>query len=180
MNKTLSPNYVVYNNHILLDLYIIRPIKQGKKTDDNLLSEKKIFKLNLEMIDSKLPQILAHAIRYSIVTNTFNWVDIISFLIKENPIGYNSSTSLNFYEVKLKSFLTAIALGMSPKFIWSGVPDSVVGIMVINKLNHFKLDYIYNKVAFEEYLFNNTSIRPSVNSYRRGVLINLQIVLQIP
>lgn len=120
--------------------------------------EKDIFKNNLVLIDSLLPNILAEFIKlfYSSNLSTINALsDEIS---AKNPLGYDTQFSHSFYEYKIKRFLTDVALGMMPSKVWGGLYDATGGYLIVKEDGEILCYHIYNRNQFEDYLFFNTKL----------------------
>jgi hypothetical protein len=158
--------YLNYSNDILLPantttafVYGFSNLKIG--SNRSLVfkrMESKMWQSNLQIIDSYLPQIIAYAVVYNLDKKACSWKKIVRHLIEMNPIGYNLATGHRIYEAKLKSFLAAIALGMNAKNVWQNVPEFIIGINRVSKLKGHRINYVYNKSAFENYLFDNTTL----------------------
>lgn len=129
---------------------------------DRIQSEN--LKLNLELIDSQLPQILAQIVYYKYKTGTSRLTDLLSFIKTYNPLNFNLSKGHPFYEVKIKSFLTESALGMTPETVWTGVYDATGGIIIVKKSGELVCYHIYNKNEFQDYLVNNTRLEQAATS----------------
>lgn len=120
--------------------------------------EQDIFKNNLVLIDSLLPNILAEVIKQFFSSN----LSAISALTQEisyhNPIGYDTQFSHSFYGYKIKRFLTDVALGMMPSKVWGGLYDATGGYLVVKEDGDILCYHIYNRNQFEDYLFYNTKL----------------------
>ena len=121
------------------------------------------WKLNLEVIDSCLPEIIGATVYYSLKTSVLNWVNLIGVLNKANPMLYNLSHSRNFYAVKISAFLSEVAMGMKADNVWNGDYNGILGIIIIKGDGQPKKLHISNPKVFQEYLLNNT--RLAGNSY---------------
>lgn len=120
--------------------------------------EQKIFKNNLVLIDSFLPNILAEIIKTFFTSNLSTIVDLTANTNRINPLGYDTQFAHTFYDYKIKRFLTDVALGMTPSKVWSGIYDATGGYLIV-KVNGDVLCYhIYNRNQFEDYLFANTKL----------------------
>jgi type II restriction enzyme len=83
--------------------------------------EQDIFKNNLVLIDSLLPNIVAEILNTFFTTSLSSIKDLTENINSNNPINYDNKFSHSFYEYKMKRFLTDVALGMTPSKVWSGV-----------------------------------------------------------
>lgn len=145
------------------------------------------LELNLRLIDSQLPEILAEMLLLKYTTPKLSkLVQTIKLLKESNPLGYNMSQNHPFYEYKLKSFLTDSALGMTPAVKWEGKYDATGGIIVVKQDGDVLCYHIYNRNEFQEYLMNNTKFeQASTSRYKFGnvyeengrfyIKLNLQI-----
>ena len=145
------------------------------------------LELNLRLIDSDLPEILAEmlVLKYSTSgLSLFN--DTIQLLKKSNPLNFDMSQNHPFYEYKLKNFLTDSALGMTPATKWEGKYDATGGIIVVKQDGDIVCYHIYNRDEFQKYLVNNTRFeQASTSRYNFGsvyeedgryfIKLNLQI-----
>ncbi len=127
---------------------------------------------NLEMVDSKLPEILAHLLLYRYAYGTKpTFKELLKKLIEQNPLEFDLSGSHPFYEYKLKNFLTDIALGMTPETIWKGVYDATGGIIIVKEDGDIVCYHIYNRNEFQNYLLFNTKLnQTSTTRYDWGYL----------
>ncbi len=148
--------------------------------------ESKVFKNNLILIDSRLPEIIAEIILKFFSTDHSKVSDLIELVQKENPLGYDLQHSHKYYEYKIKRFLTDNALGMMPATVWSGQYDATGGYLVVKEDGDILCYHIYNKNDFEEYLYKNTKLETaSTSRHRFGIvekkgnsnyfILNLQI-----
>jgi len=129
----------------------------GGKLSFNSL-EQNVFKNNLVLIDSLLPNILSELVK-EFYSSTNNTVEALTNAITTlNPLNYDVQFSHAFYEYKIKRFLTDIALGMMPATVWSGVYDATGGFLVVKENGEVLCYHIYNRNEFEEYLFSNTKL----------------------
>ena len=114
--------------------------------------------LNLQVIDSDLPEIIAHTVKDKYVNSVVRMNDVIEKLRIENPMKYDLSQGHKFYEYRLVNFLVEAALGMTSKSVWSGKYD-IVGSIIIIKPNAEMLCYHlidFNK--FKQYLKNSSRL----------------------
>lgn len=127
---------------------------------------------NLEMIDSKLPEILSDVLLYRYAYGTkSSFTELLKILLKKNPLKFNLSHSHPFYEYKLKNFLTDIALGMTPEKIWKGVYDATGGIIIVKEDGDVVCYHIYNRNEFQNYLLLNSKLnQTSTTRYEWGYL----------
>ncbi|HOY12577.1 MAG TPA: HpaII family restriction endonuclease [Saprospiraceae bacterium] len=120
--------------------------------------EKEIFKNNLVLIDSLLPNILAEVVKQFYTSNLNTIEDLIAETTSKNPLGYDTQFSHSFYEYKIKRFLTDVALGMMPSKVWNGLYDATGGYLIVKEDGEVLCYHIYNRNQFEDYLFHNTKL----------------------
>ncbi|MBC7651501.1 MAG: HpaII family restriction endonuclease [Deinococcales bacterium] len=119
---------------------------------------KDVFKNNLVLIDSLLPNILAEVIKlfYTSTLNSTN--DLTESINIANPLAYDTQFAHSFYGYKVKRFLTDVALGMMPSKVWTGVYDATGGYLIVKENGDVLCYHIYNRNKFEDYLFANTKL----------------------
>ncbi len=120
--------------------------------------EQDVFKNNLVLIDSLLPNILAEVLKTFFTTSLSSTKDLTENINKSNPLNYDNQFSHTFYEYKIKRFLTDVALGMTPSKVWTGLYDATGGYLVVKENGDVLCYHIYNRNQFEDYLFNNTKL----------------------
>lgn len=120
--------------------------------------EQDIFKNNLVLIDSLLPNILSELLKTFFTTSLNTMKDLTENINRNNPLNYDNQFSHIFYEYKIKRFLTDVALGMTPSKVWTGQYDATGGYLVVKENGEVLCYHIYNRNQFEDYLFNNTKL----------------------
>ncbi len=134
---------------------------------DFIKTEKPIFSNNLVLIDSKLPEILSQIVFDFYSSDKSKLVDLVSKTTEENPLQFDISNEHQFYEYKIKRFLTDVALGMMPSIVWTGQYDATGGYLIVKENGDVLCYHIYNRNEFEDYLFNNTKL-DTASSSRHG------------
>jgi hypothetical protein len=139
--------------------------------DSNYLNEPKIlnfkkntFYNNLQLIDSKLPEIISYLIIYSEIYQTNKIIDLIKIINKVNPINYNLKMGHPFYEIKIRSFLLDCALGMKQNEVWNGIYNELKGLIHLKSKDAPEKIFIYNRNEFQIYLINNTKLEQAATS----------------
>lgn len=117
-----------------------------------------IFKTNLELIDSRLPEILSHLVLYKYIEGTSKLNQLTEKLNSTNPIGFNIHLNASFYTYKIKRLLVDAALGMKAGSLWSGNFNATGGYIVVKKDGELLCYHIYNWNDFQDYLIENTKI----------------------
>ncbi|KAA6330025.1 hypothetical protein EZS27_021229 [termite gut metagenome] len=180
LNAGATTNIIYSIDNVVLDkkdITDINSIETGSKIKDRIVRirkikgdlqysdfENSIFRNNLELIDSLLPQIIAEIVKiyYSSDLNTIK--DIVAQLEKNNPLGFDMRHSHKFYGYKIKRFLTDVALGMVPATVWTGIYDATGGYLVVKDDGEVLCYHIYNRNEFENHLFANTKLETSSTS----------------
>lgn len=126
--------------------------------------EQNIFKNNLVLIDSFLPNILAELVKMFFTSNMNTIEKLSSEITNSNPLNYDTQFSHHFYEYKIKRFLTDVALGMMPSKVWEGLYEATGGYLIVKQDGEILCYHIYNKNEFEDYLFNNTKLETASSS----------------
>lgn len=120
--------------------------------------QEKIFKNNLVLVDSLLPDIIAGITLKFFTSNLSSLKDLTHEINKANPLQYDNQFAHSFYDYKIKRFLTDVALGMMPSQVWAGVYDATGGYLVVKENGDVLCYHIYNRNQFEDYLFSNTKL----------------------
>lgn len=122
---------------------------------------------NLQMIDTKMPAILAEILFSFYVINEKRIEKLLEYVIEKNTLKYEGDTQL-YYKKKLGDFLLAITLGMMPGILWDGYYDVTGGIILVeNNGKILVLDAIYYRNYLVKYLIKNTRLdSPSSTRYK--------------
>ena len=146
-----------------------RAIKQFASSIEYETYHSEIFKDNLEVVDSSLPEMLADLVKVHYFqqilqprpakrSGTFREADKLSsaveMLSKTDP--YASKKRPNFCEIKIKRFLRACALGLMPSEVWNGIDDASGGYIIVLPDGRLVALYVYNTNLFEQYLYETT------------------------
>ena len=114
------------------------------------------FQLNLQMIDSWLPKIIAQMLIKYYSTKKKDVDELTELIRRENPLEFDLSHNHPFYSYQIKNMLLDMALGMTPSKTWTGVFDATGGYIVVKKDGDVVCYYLYNFNEFKEYLYLNT------------------------
>lgn len=142
----------------------IEEIKKQKGLLKFITLEQDVFKNNLVLIDSLLPNILSELVHSFYTTKNTTIKDLVDDISKRNPLNYDTQFSHLFYEYKIKRFLTDVALGMMPSKVWTGQYDATGGYLVVKESGEVLCYHIYNRNHFEDYLYNNTKLETASSS----------------
>lgn len=129
------------------------------------------LKLNLQLIDTALPEIIANMVftYYSGMADSSTLSDIVSFIEDSNPVNFNNAFGHDFYKYKVRNMLTDMSLGMTSRNIWDGKYDATGGYIVVREDGELVCYHIYNRYEFQEYLLKNTRFEtPSTRRYDFG------------
>jgi hypothetical protein len=132
-------------------------IKFQKIQSDNL-------QLNLTLIDSQLPELLANMVYSKYKEGISKLTDLLKEISIKNPLDFDISKGHPFYEYKIKNFLTESALGMTPESVWTGKYDATGGIIIVKDDGELVCYHIYNRNEFQDYLLNNTKLEQASTS----------------
>ncbi len=116
------------------------------------------FKLNLQVIDSHLPEIIAHIVKDKYVSSVVKINEVIEKIRKDNPMNYDLTQGHKFYEYRLVNFLVEAALGMTSKAVWSGKYDIVGGIIIIKPNAEMLCYHLIDFNKFKQYLKNSARL----------------------
>lgn len=142
----------------------LKRIRHKKNTFKFIRTEKQIFSNNLVLIDSLLPQILSEIVFDFYTSNYSKTADLINRIEQRNPLKFDTSNHHQFYNYKIKRFLTDIALGMMPSKVWTGTYQATGGYLIVKEDGDILCYHIYNQNEFEEYLINNTKLETASSS----------------
>ena len=142
----------------------IEYVKQFGGNLNYITLEQDIFKNNLVLIDSLLPNILAEIIKTFFTSTLSSIKDLTEYINKTNPLKYDNQFAHTFYEYKIKRFLTDVALGMTPSKVWNGIYDATGGYLIVKENGDVLCYHIYNRNKFEDYLFQNTKLETASSS----------------
>ena len=127
-------------------------------------TQSEILQLNLKLIDSDLPDILAHLLYYRFKAGIVYLSPLMDMININNPMKYNLSEGHPFYEYKLRNFVTDSALGMTAETVWTGVYDATGGIIIVKKTGDIVCYHIYNRKEFQDYLISNSYLEQPATS----------------
>ena len=157
---------------------------KGKLMFDGL--ENKSFKKNLSMIDTILPEILAELLKNYYDGKATTMQNLVENLCQNEALNEKYNLSKEAYEFKIKSFLVAVALGMTPNKEWDGFTKAHGGYIIVKEDGEIVCYHLYNRDEFQNYLYKNTKFdTPSTTRHKFGniyqengekkIKLNLQI-----
>ncbi len=126
-----------------------------------------ILNQNLQMIDSRLPEILADLLLSSYETGEKHIDKLLKIVANKNIVKYAGDT-YQYYKKKIGDFLLAVTLGLMPGEIWDGAYNVTGGIILVESNGEILvLDAIYYKEYLVRYLIKNTKLEsPSSTRYK--------------
>lgn len=177
----------------------INAIDTGSKVRDRLVAirdagrqveyfgmENRNFNLNLQMIDTVMPDIVAEMVLLFFSGQGNSIKDLVDLLEENNPLDFDLGLEHPLYQYKMKALLTDIALGMTPAASWKGKYDATGGYIIVKDDGDILCYHIYNRNEFQTYLLDNTRLdTPSTTRYeyatvysegdRQFIKLNLQV-----
>ncbi len=127
------------------------------------------FKLNLELIDSRMPELLSFAILEKYVSKVTKIKDVIENLEKKNPLRYNNTLGHRFYEYRIVNLLLEASLGMTSKTVWTGIHDVSGGIIIVKDNSDIVCYHLIEFNTYKSYLKNNSKLdNPSGTKMKYG------------
>lgn len=120
-----------------------------------------IFRNNLAMLDSSLGEIIGLLLLEQLEQDTNMLKDLVRTLSEKNPLNFDMSQSIPYYEYKVKNLLTSSALGMMPGKAWNGKYDANGGYLVVKESGDVLCYHFYDRNRFEDFLYNNAYLERS-------------------
>ena len=113
------------------------------------------FNTNLKFIDTVMPRILGEALLnyFCSCVGTKKVCEVIDEIAEADPCGLGNK---EMYRYKMKLFLCACALGMTPEKEWVGGEDANGGYITVKQDGSVVCYHIYNRTDFYDYLYNYT------------------------
>ena len=130
----------------------------------------KQFRLNMRFIDTVMPQIMGECLLkfYSYGAGNKSIKEIVEEIARNDPCSLEIP---EMYKYKMKLFLCACALGMTPEMDWIGEEDANGGYITVKKDGSVVCYHIYNRTDFYEYLYNYTYFEKGSSSRHRYMSI---------
>lgn len=113
------------------------------------------FAKNLLFIDTQMEIILAEMLKLFYRKNISACAELATSLEERDPFGFGVA---NLYRHKLKKFLCAVALGLTPTTQWNGLDEANGGYIIVKESGSVVAYHLYNRDSFETYLLNNTKL----------------------
>lgn len=145
-----------------------------------------VFRRNLRRIETALPEVVAEMLKHYYSGEGARLVDIVEQVSKNKHLCGRLEMSQDDYVYKVKSLLSAVALGLTPQKEWEGRAAASGGYIIVRGDGEVVCYHLYNRNEFEDYLFHNTKFdTPSTSRhnfgrvYREGDELRLDLNLQI-
>lgn len=134
-----------------------------------------MFNLNLQIIDSRMPNILAALLEGFYSGKGTSMKELLEHIQIKNPCNFNDTLGHDFYEYKIKSFMRDVALGMVPSKTWAGKFDATGGYIIVREDGEIVCYHIYNHNEFQEYLLQNVKFEtPSSSRHDFGKIYKIE------
>lgn len=129
------------------------------------------FRNNLNMLDLGMERIVAECLLsyYRGAAKTIE--DAVRIVNKKDPFNIIANASQPMYEYKVKQFLLAFALGMTPSKAWQGKFNANGGFIVVKEDGDIVCYHFFDRNDLEDYLFYNTRFEtPSKTRHKFGTI----------
>ncbi|MFA5830361.1 MAG: HpaII family restriction endonuclease [Candidatus Paceibacterota bacterium] len=131
--------------------------------------ENENLRKNLRKIDSNFSQILAEILKHYYGGKASNLPDLVDCIGNDKEFCEKMNLDKSDFEFKIKNFLLAVALGMTPKKEWDGFTKAHGGYIIVKENGDVVCYHLYNRDEFEEYLYRNTKLdTPSTTRHKFG------------
>lgn len=148
----------ILNEGASLEFVTINPNKEGEY----------VFLENLILIDSSMPEILAHLLVLSYTEDTKLLNNLTDKLTAMNPMNFPMRTNTKYYEAKVKRFITDVALGMLPGQPWEA-SHQAAGVLVVTENGDIDCYHVIYKASLEDYLYDDLKFEtPSASRHGFG------------
>ena len=141
------------------------------------------FSKNLLFIDTQMENILAEMLKIYYGESISACADLADIMDERDFLGFGVE---KLYSHKLKKFLCAVALGLTPTTAWSGIEEANGGYIIVKEGGEVLAYHLHNRDSFEKYLLANTKFEtPSTEKFhfgeiyiegeRKFIKLNLQV-----
>lgn len=143
------------------------------------------FEKNLLFIDTAMPFLIGELVLTHYCTNEKHLSMVTELVAENDPLQVGNK---ELYRYKVKKFLEAVALGMTPGAKhWNGVEDANGGFLIVKPDGELVTYHLYNRQILDEYLLLYTKFeRPSTTRHHYGSLyteedgtLYLKLALQV-
>ncbi|MGN0047076.1 MAG: HpaII family restriction endonuclease [Eggerthellaceae bacterium] len=197
LNPSGATNFVYKVNGVSdRDIELVNSIDSGNKIIERMdyvfsnsrsvvfqATQSPTFSDNLMYIDSRMDEILGHALLVHFRDNVKKVSNVANILEEDNPLDFNIS---GLYRYKIKKFLCAVALGFQPGREWDGRDEANGGYIIVTPQGNAVAFHAYNRDFFEDYLLDSTNFdRGSITRhnyaalYKSGQSVFMNLNMQI-
>lgn len=132
-----------------------------------------VFEMNLRMIDTSFPRMLAEVLKYSYLegeTRLARLLDQESLRSElAGAIGLPPQVVARLVRHKLRDLLRQSALGMNPSSEWDGEIQAHGGWLIVKESGQLVCFHLVNDDEFREYLYSSCKIdTPSMGRHKAG------------
>lgn len=157
--KDLIPKDVMGNTRKIL--------QQGFKLELLSLGNDK-YSASMRYIDLNLPEYLAR-----LLLRNYSLNGAVS-LKKLAELEFSNEQYSDQISKKIKQFLAASAVSISPSKLWGGDLTGIGGMITVDRKGSVSCFYLYNMEDFEDFLFENTYFETaSTTRYQQGSILNV-------
>ena len=127
------------------------------------------FERNLRYIDTSMPRLLGELVLTHYYTWQNNLAEVTDIVAESDCLMLKDP---ELYRYKVKKFLEAIALGMTPGAKnWKGAEDATGGFLIVKPKGEIVTYHLYNREALDEYLLRYTKFdHPGTDRHNYGDL----------
>lgn len=116
------------------------------------------FTQNLELIDSSMPDYLAHILLTAYTVKSTKMSEVIDVAFP----SFDPKSAQKIF--KVKQLLGAVAMGMRPSGYWDGDVTKFKGLIVVKVDGEVVIYYLYNLTDFQEFLFKSVKFEVASTS----------------
>lgn len=128
-----------------------------------------IFHNNLTLLDLGIERILAESLLEYYFGQRRTVEEIVEFITRKDPLGLMTNLEQPMYAYKVKQFLLAFALGVTPSKPWTGKFNANGGYIVVKEDGDIVCYHFFDRNDLEDYLFYNTRFEtPSTSRHGFG------------
>lgn len=131
-------------------------LKSTKATVSYYKAASHVLHNNLTMLDLGIEQIIAYSMIDYYSGNANKLTEITKHISDADPLNINDDTDQPMYAYKVKQFLLAFALGMTPSTPWYGTFNASGGFIIVKEDGDIVCYHFFDRNDLEDYLFFNT------------------------
>lgn len=164
-NEILDEINEIYENSTRgwLDATIQKIFNNNSKCYYNEITSN-VFEKNLQMVDYRLPEILAEIFAHGYLVSNKNLN-----LAVDSYLEYNPNEDSELIKYKITELLVASALGMVPMTPWQGFEEANGGYIIVKDNSEVLCYHLYERNELKNYLYNNTRFETaSTSRYNTG------------